>query len=124
VIHINNGLHGWDYSEEEYLQGLHGLLALMEREAPRAKVIWAMTTPVRSSQDVSQLDASQNARVIERNRIAAEIMRTKGIPVNDLYGVAQDQPEYFAKDGVHFNEAGQAVQAQQVVNYVGKALDK
>jgi len=52
VIHINNGLHGWDYSEEEYRQGLYSLLALMEREAPRAKIVWAMTTrmdPVRDT---------------------------------------------------------------------------
>ena len=122
VIHINNGLHGWDYSEEEYRQGLYSLLALMEREAPRAKIVWAMTTPVRSSQDLSQLDAAQNDRVIERNRIAAEIMGAKGIPVNDLYGVVQNHPEYFAKDGVHFNETGQAAQAAQVAEYVKRVL--
>jgi lysophospholipase L1-like esterase len=29
--------------------------------------------------------------------------------VNDLFAAVIDHPEYFADDGVHFNEAGRAV---------------
>ncbi len=123
VIHINNGLHGWEYSEAEYRQGLKDLLARIEQDAPRAKCIWCMTTPVRSSEDLSKFDADQNDRVIERNKIAAEIMKAAGIPVNDLYGVVQDHPEYVAKDGVHYNDKGRIAQTEQVAARINKLLN-
>lgn len=122
VIHINNGLHGWEYAEEEYRQGLKDLLVRIEQDAPRAKLIWCMTTPVRSSEDLSRFDTDQNGRVIERNNIAAEIMKTAGVPVNDLYGVVQDHPEYVAKDGVHYNEKGRTAQAEQVAAQIETVL--
>lgn len=122
VIHINNGLHGWDYTEEEYRLGLTALLEMMKREAPEAKIIWCMTTPVRNSKDLSQFDAAQNNRVIERNKIAAGIMEAASIPVNDLYETVKDHPEYFSGDGVHYNEEGQAAQAKQVKEWIEKAL--
>ncbi|NLV44683.1 MAG: SGNH/GDSL hydrolase family protein [Candidatus Hydrogenedentes bacterium] len=122
VIHINNGLHGWDYTEEAYRLGLTALLEMMKRDAPEAKLIWCMTTPVRNSKELSQFDAAQNNRVIERNRIAAEIMEAAGIPVNDLYETVKDHPEYFAGDGVHYNGDGQTAQAKQVAERIEKAL--
>lgn len=124
VIHINNGLHGWEYSEEEYRQGLNNLLARIQQDAPRAKCIWCMTTPVRSSEDLSRFDADQNDRVIERNKIAAEIMNAAGIPVNDLYEAVKDHPEYIAKDGVHYNAKGQTAQAKQVAEQIEQLLNK
>lgn len=114
VIHINNGLHGWDYSEEEYRQGLEALLAALKRDAPGAKIIWCMTTPVRSSGDLSQFDAGQNDRVIARNKIAGELMEAAEIPINNLYETVRDHPDYFAGDGVHYNDKGRAAQAEQV----------
>ncbi len=123
VIHINNGLHGWEHSEEEYRQGLNRLLALIKQDAPEAKLIWGMTTPVRLAADLSRFDVSQNDRVIERNRIAAEVINAAGIPVNDLYELVKDHPRYFSGDGVHFNEKGQQAQAKSVVEQVGKILE-
>ena len=124
VIHINNGLHGWDYSEEEYKAGLIELLAVIQQCVPEAKIVWCMTTPVRIAKDVSNIDAEQNDRVIERNRIATEIMNEHGIPVNDLYAAVIDHPEYFAEDGVHFNGKGQAAQGEQVAKSIEKRLSE
>lgn len=123
VIHINNGLHGWDYSEEEYRQGLLDLLAMIQRDAPKTRIIWSMTTPVRNSNDLSQFDSAQNDRVIERNKIAAGIMENAGIPINNLYATVAEHPEYFAGDGVHYNGKGQAAQAEQVAMIIGKVLE-
>lgn len=122
LIHINNGLHGWDYSEEEYRQGLQNLLAVIKRDAPRAKIIWCMSTPVRSSKDLTQFDSAQNDRVIARNTIAAGIMQDAGIPVNDLYETVKDHQDYSAGDGVHFNDAGKSAQGQQVAEMAEKVL--
>ncbi len=121
VIHINNGLHGWGYTEEQYRESFPALLESLEKCAPDAKVIWGMSTPIRKSDDLSQLD-EKDARVVERNRIAGEIMAEHEFPVNDLYTLVVDHPEYFAQDGVHFNDQGRTTQGQQVAVKVGEAL--
>src|SRR4051794_30016476 len=43
VIHFNNGLHGWGYSEDEYARHFPQLLETLQKEAPGAKLIWATT---------------------------------------------------------------------------------
>ena len=47
VIHFNNGLHGWGYTEEQYRDGLLRLMETFKKHAGEAKLIWATTTPVR-----------------------------------------------------------------------------
>jgi hypothetical protein len=121
VIHINNGLHGWGYTEEQYRQSFSGLLDCLRKYAEDAGVIWSTSTPIRQSDDLSQLD-EKNARVVERNRISVEVMAKHAIPVNDLYGLVVDHPEYFSQDGVHYNEDGRAVQGRQVAEMVEEAL--
>jgi len=122
VIHINNGLHGWGYTENEYKQGLQDLLKTLERHARQAKVIWCTTTPMRKAGNLSQLKKSTNDRVIERNRIATEIMNCNKISINNLYEEVKDHPEYFANDGVHYNDTGKAVQAKMVAQIIEKNL--
>ena len=48
VIHFNNGLHGFDYTEEEYDKSFPKLIKIIRKYAPKAKLIWANTTPVRA----------------------------------------------------------------------------
>lgn len=122
VIHINNGLHGWDYSEEEYTAGLTQLLATIKQCSPEATIIWCMTTPVRVAKEVAKINTEKNDRVLERNRIAAEIMKEHEIPVNDLYAAVIDHPEFFAEDGVHYSGKGQAAQGEQVAKSIEKHL--
>lgn len=121
VVHINNGLHGFGYTEKEYEEGLCGLLKTLKRDAPKAKVIWCMTTPMRKGGDLSQFKKSTD-RVIERNRIAAEVMARNKIVINDLYEEVKDHPEYSAGDGVHYNAEGKAVQAKIVAGIIEKYL--
>lgn len=123
IIHINNGLHGWAYTEDEYKDGLQQLLKVLRRDAPNAKLIWCMTTPVRVKDNV-ELFADNNARAIERNKIAADVMKKNNIPVNNLYHVVVDHPEFFSNDGVHFNNDGKEAQAKAVAGIVEKYLSK
>lgn len=118
VIHINNGLHGWDYTEEQYRAGVKALFAWLEEHAPDAEVIWAQSTPVRDSDDLARFDTERNNRVQERNAIAEEVAADAGVPINDLYGLVAEHTEYFSKDGVHYNEKGRAAQAAQVARVV------
>lgn len=122
VIHVNNGLHGWDYSEDQYREGLRALLGFLKQEAPNAKIIWGMSTPIRDSANLAQFSNEKNERVKARNAIAAELTREAEVPADDLYTLVEGHPEYFAEDGVHYNDEGRAVQAKQVASFVESHL--
>ncbi len=117
VVHFNNGLHGWGYSEDEYQKHFPELVATIRKHAPKAKMIWATTTPMRQSGKLNVI-AEGTKRVLARNKIAEEIVTKDGIAVNDLYGLVKDHPDYWSNDGVHFNGKGVAVEADQVAKRI------
>jgi lysophospholipase L1-like esterase len=121
VIHFNNGLHGFGYTEDQYRAGLSGLLEVLEKQSSNAKLIWATTTPVRVQGNLGQI-AETTERVKARNRIAVEVLRDRGIVTNDLYGLVEQHQDYFSGDGVHFNENGREVQVKQVAEAVLSCL--
>jgi hypothetical protein len=113
IIHFNNGLHGKDYTPEEYATALPMFLAVLHHYDPDAKLVWASSTDVRQK---GHLDAASpdTERVIQRNTAAAGIVAKKDIPVDDLFTLVKDHSEYHAADGVHFNEDGNKILAAQV----------
>lgn len=123
VIHFNVGLHGWDYTEAEYKAHFPELIATIRKYAPKAKLIWATTTPVRVKGDVQKLE-SRTERVKERNRVAGEIVEREKIPVDDLFSVVIDHPEFQSSDGVHYNAKGYAAIGAQVAQKIEEALRK
>ena len=66
--------------------------------------------------------AADTKRVRARNKIAEEIVGKEGIPVDDLYTLVKDHPEYWSQDGVHFNSQGIAVEAEQVSKQILESL--
>jgi len=119
VIHFNNGLHGWGYTEAQYREAFPKLLATLQRGNPNAKLIWTTTTPVRAGANGnSPLLDEKTERVRERNRIARQIVGQTGPAVDDLFGLVIEHPEYYSSDGVHFNNEGKAIQAQQVAQSI------
>ncbi len=121
VVHFNNGLHGWGYSEEEYQQHFPELLATIRKHAAQAKLIWATITPMRQAGKLDVI-AENTKRVQARNKIAQEIVTREGIAVDDLYGLVQDHAEYWSPDGVHFNAQGIVAQAEQATKKITEAL--
>ncbi len=118
VIHVNNGLHGWAYTEAEYKAGLRRLFETLAQEAPDAQIVWATTTPVQADGGM----AGHAARVPERNAIATEMARDHGIPINDLYALAATNPDHIGRDGVHFSGAGRTAQGSQVAAHIAEYL--
>jgi lysophospholipase L1-like esterase len=112
VIHFNNGMHGWTYTEEEYGRAFPQLLALFKQLAPQARLIWATTTPVREGKELKL--APRTERVKARNRLAQELVAKAGLPVDDLFALCVEHPEFSRSDGVHASELGIAAQAAQV----------
>ncbi|MGA3328359.1 MAG: SGNH/GDSL hydrolase family protein [Terriglobia bacterium] len=123
VIHINNGLHGWTYTEEQYRQSLPKLMETLKKYGKGAVIIWGTTTPRRNPSNPTQL-ALDNGRVQERNRLAVEYMTQHGIAVDDLYNLVADHPEYYnlPQDSTHFNPQGQAVEGKQVSEIILRSL--
>lgn len=123
VIHFNNGLHGWGYTEDQYRDGLQRLMECFKAHAGEAKLIWATTTPTRNRDNLQQID-ERTERVKVRNQIAAEIMKERGVPTNDLFGLVEHHPEFFSGDGVHYNGKGKETQGAAVAESVLKCLPK
>src|SRR5437016_13450804 len=71
VIHFNNGMHGWQHSELEYQKAFPVFLETIKSHAPKARLIWAATTPIRDSKGVTadaKLECT-NERIDARNAI-------------------------------------------------------
>ena len=60
--------------------------------------------------------------MVAYNAVAADVMTTEGIMINDLYTVIKPQAESLLKDGVHFNPEGIAVTAENVAGAIQKSL--
>jgi hypothetical protein len=116
VIHFNNGLHGWDYTEEEYRQAFPKMLAYLKKNCEY--VIWCNTTPVLPHSGM----ASRAGRVKLRNDIAAAYANKAGVTTNDLYSSMLDHTEYYRKDGIHFNGKGREVQSKLVCESIVRCL--
>ncbi len=92
VIHFNNGLHGWGYTEDQYLDGLVKTVATVKEHAADAKFIWATTTPVRENSDLKTF-AERTDRVKERNKLASQIMKEQ----NNRYAATVDHLEQLVR---------------------------
>jgi len=122
VIHFNIGLHGWDYTEEEYQKEFPALLKVIRKHAAGAKLVWATSTPMREPAPNLSDFHPKNARVKIRNKIVVDLAANEGIPLDDLYRLVEHHQEYWGNDGVHFNSQGQAVEAKQVAHTVLASL--
>ena len=123
VILFNNGMHGWQHTEDEYRRAFPQLLETLHRYAPRAKLIWASTTPLKNSpaEPAEHSHEATDKRIAARNFIALKFVQGKGIPVEDLYSLMSGHPE-FHSDNFHFNERGIALQATQVAAQIEPLL--
>ncbi len=122
VIHFNNGMHGWQHSEEEYRKFFPVFLATIQKHAPQAKLIWATTTPLKASVPTKPGEPrSSDERIAARNAIALEFVKPLNIPVDDLNAVAAGHPEYHS-DNVHFNAQGVDLESDKAAAQIEKLL--
>jgi hypothetical protein len=117
VIHFNNGLHGWGFSEEAYAAGFEKFLDALKAQAPEAALVCGLSTPVLETGGM----AAEQDRVKARNEIVRALCAERDIAVNDLYSVSDDA-ELFSPDGVHFSPKGRAAQAEVVAEAIGAGL--
>ena len=117
VIHFNNGMHGWAYTDSAYIAALPDMVSIMRKEQPASRLIWSSTTPVRADKS----GGASNTRIEERNAGAAAIMKRAGIPTDDQHLLMSSHNDLHADD-VHYNPAGSQLQAQQVFASIFRLL--
>jgi hypothetical protein len=117
VVHFNNGMHGWAYSEAEYRNSFPSLIAALHALASKAILLWATTTPVK----VDSEPGPTNARIQARNSIAQSFVTADGIGVDDQHGLMAEHPDLYL-DGVHYNEQGSNLQGMQAARTIRTLL--
>jgi hypothetical protein len=118
VIHFNFGIHDRKTALDVYQQNLEKLIARMQQTG--ATLIWASTTPVKEPQK-----DTHNEQLVERNKVAAELMHAHGIAVDDLYAaMLPNLDKYQNPSDVHFNGEGYDFLGQQVARSIEAALAK
>ena len=108
VIHFNNGMHGWAYTESQFAAALPEMVRTIRKAQPASRLIWATITPVRRDDP----SAATNARIDARNAAALKIMSHQGIAIDDQHSLMVPHSDLHADD-VHFNEEGSNLQGDQ-----------
>ncbi len=120
VVHFNNGMHGWRYTEAQYKTAFPGLLhSVAKLVKSHEALIWATTTPVRD--DASS--GATNPRVDERNAIATSLAQAAKITVDDQHALMMKHGDLH-QDSVHFNPEGANLQGDQVAETIKAALTR
>ena len=101
VVHINVGLHGFQKDRivpgqtekqpripmDQFEPLTKAFVEVIRTKNPKAKIIWASTTPITVKDKPTELDPDLNPIIIEHNRLAAKVMDEMHVPVNDFYGM-------------------------------------
>jgi len=119
LVHFNNGMHGWVYSESQYERAFPSFLRAIQDSAPGAQLIWTTTTPVK----VDASPGPTNSRIESRNAIAKTFAQKSGLPIDDQHELMMHHPDKY-DDTVHFNESGAEIQAALAVATIEVALPK
>ena len=101
VIHFNFGIHDRGTPAADYVKRLEAIVARLEKTG--AKLIWASTTPI--PDNPAQKQTAQS--IVEKNALAAEVMKKHGIPTDDLFAATTPRLKEFQPPlDVHFTGAG------------------
>jgi hypothetical protein len=118
VIHFNNGLHGWGYTEAQFKSGFPFFLQAIRALPGRGKLVWATITPVKPE----VCNGASNSRIEARNAIARAFIEAERIPIDDQYALMTQHPDLY-EDAFHFNKAGSAMMGVRAAASIRRALE-
>jgi len=117
VIHFNFGIHDRGTPAADYVQRLEAIVARLEKTG--ARLVWASTTPIPDNPAQKQTARS----IVEKNALAAEVMRKHGIPTDDLFAALTPRlADLQNPNDVHFTAAGYEFLGAQVAAAIRAAL--
>jgi hypothetical protein len=118
VVHFNNGMHGWVYTEAQFQSGFPIFLRAIRSLPGRGKLIWATITPVKPEAS----GGATNPRIDARNAIAHVFIEAEKILVDDQHGLMSRHLDLY-EDAIHFNETGSAIMGGQAATIIKRALE-
>jgi len=118
VVHFNNGLHGWGYSEAQFKSGFPIFLQAVQRLAGSGRLIWTTITPVKAEAS----NGATNSRIDARNQIARAFVEAERIAIDDQHALMAQHAELY-QDTLHFNMAGSAIMGAQAATTIRRALE-
>jgi hypothetical protein len=109
VVHFNNGMHGWDYSEAQFKAAFPEFLRTV-RSLVKSNddLVWATITPV----EPKAFNGASNDRVDARNAIARGFITAAHISIDDQHALMMQHRDLY-QDTVHFNPAGSNLMGDQ-----------
>ena len=124
LVHWNNGL--WDAAHHcgdecltpldvyaEFLRRIHKRIRVI---FPRAKVIFALSTPVIEEKYPDPFKIFRlNSDIKKYNSVAAQVMKELNVEINDLYAVAAGFTASQYEDATHFTAEGSGLLADAIV---------
>ena len=125
VIHFNMGLHGWQkgrIKEGTFEPLTKAYVKVIQDRLPKAKIIWASSTPVTVKGQPTELFPEINDIIIEHNRMAAKVMGEMGVPVNDFYALLVNKRQFARGDQFHWKPEAYKILADKVVESVVREL--
>ena len=117
VIHFNNGLHSCGTPVADYEKSYRAALQLIKAKQPKAKFVWASSTPLNTE------NAAMAEKVVQLNEAARRAADVVGdISENDLFTLMNplERSAYWV-DTHHYSNAGYELIASQVVERVSAA---
>lgn len=120
LVQINNGLHGWHLSPEEYEKYYTELVQHVIKEFPDSKIVIAITTYVSKNRENSDED---NIRIGKLNEAALRIAEKYNLVVNDLSEIANGNSELYIHDGIHPTDETYQLLASQCKKIIDKLLE-
>ncbi len=118
VVHFNNGMHGWDYTEAHYNAAFPAFLSSVRALIGKGgALIWANTTPVKAN----AFNGATNPRIDERNALAREQVRAAEISIDDQHALMTKHLDLY-EDTVHFGPVGADIMGDQVAASIRAVL--
>ena len=125
ILFNDIGLHAWvpgRIPEGQYETLLRAHLANLRKFAPKAKLIFATTTPMTTKTKPIALDPEFNPLIVARNKIAGKVMDENHVPVADYYGILAAKLDLAAGDRFHWTKPAYELLAQCAAKLIVKAL--
>jgi hypothetical protein len=125
VVHFNMGLHGWPegrIKEGTFEPLTKAYVQVIRDKLPRAKLIWASSTPVTVKGKPTELEPEINPVIIEHNRMAANVMAEMDVQVNDFYALLVTKLELARGDRFHWKREAYQLLAEKVTESVLREL--
>lgn len=131
LVHWNAGL--WDdltmmdgkplVRAEVYAENIERIDDMMRRLFPKARFIFATSTPVQEHLFASRRNKRYNRDTEAYNALAVSILQKRGVAINDLYALLKDAPAEYHSDLTHYyTKEGTRLIADTVIDKIAHTL--